>query len=184
MTRFKALAASLVIIMVMPTVVGHGASDYQFIMRNQTLQPSEAKLLDNTTMIFFNVADENRTIKMDIDKDGVDDVECFTTPYNSTSNADECRIWIEPGVWEAGNYGIRIMSNDSLWNVLNLVVSLDNHTESSNFDLAGPGYSLNENLIDGSENDKTTPIKIYQLALLAILIAGLLLTIKRDEMNG
>ncbi len=184
MARFKALAASLVIIMIMPTVVGHGASDYQFIMRNQILQPSEAQLLDNTTMIFYNVGDENRTIKMDIDKDGVDDVECITTPYNSTSNADECRIWIEPGVWEAGNYGIRIMSNNSLWNVLNLVVSLDNHTESSNFDLAGPGYSLNENLIDGSENDKTTPIKIYQLALLAILIAGLLLTIKRDEMNG
>ena len=120
---------------------------------------------------------------MDIDKDGVDDVECVTTPYNATSNADECRIWIEPGVWEAGNYGVRIMSNDSLWYVLNLVVSFDNHTETSNFDLAGPNYSLNENLIDGSEDDKTTPVKIYQLALLVVLIAGLLLTIKRDEIN-
>tara|TARA_Y100000766_G_C18737838_1_gene522001 strand:- start:9 stop:521 length:513 start_codon:yes stop_codon:yes gene_type:complete len=170
--------------MIMPTVIAHGASDYQFIMRNQTLQPSEAKLLDNTTMIFFNVADENRTIKMDIDKDGVDDVECLTTPYNATSNADECRIWIEPGVWEAGNYGVRIMSNDSLWYVLNLVVSLDNHTETSNFDLTVPNYSLNENLIDSSEDDKTTPVKIYQLALLVVLIAGLLLTIKRDEING
>ena len=82
MTRFKALAASLVIIMVMPTVVGHGASDYQFIMRNQTLQPSEAKLLDNTTMIFFNVADENRTIKMDIDKEILDMLEVYIKVQN------------------------------------------------------------------------------------------------------
>jgi len=183
MARFKALAASLIVMMMMPTVVGHGASDYQFIMRNQTLQPSEAQLLDNTTMIFFNVADENRTIKMDIDKDGLDDVECVATPYNATSNSDECRIWIEPGIWESGNYGIRIMSNDTLWYTLNLVVYLDNHTESSNFDLAGPGYSLNEELIDGSKNDKITPVKIYQLAFLVTLIAGLLLTIRRDEID-
>ena len=183
MTRVKSLAVMLIVVTLMPTAVGHGASDFQFIMRNQSLQPSEAQLLDNTTMIFYNAADHNRTILVDSNGDGVDDIECEVGPSNASSITDECRIWLEPGKWEAGEYGVKIMVNDTLWNVLRLVIYLDNHTESSNLDLAGPGYSLNENLIDGSDNEKTTPIKIYELAFLAMLITGLLMTIKRGEDN-
>ena len=182
MTRGGTLAIMLSIVIMMPTAVGHGASDFQFIMRNQSLQPSEAQLLDNTTMIFYNVADSNRTILLDSNGDGLDDIECEVGPYNASSMIDECRIWIEPGKWEAGEYGIKIMSNDTLWNTLKLVLYLDNHTDSSNFDLAGPGYSFNNDLIDSSSGITDTKVaNVYQLSLLVILISGLLLTFRRSE---
>jgi len=184
MTRVKSLAVMLIVVILMPTAVGHGASDFQFIMRNESLQPSEAQLLDNTTMIFYNVVDYNRTILVDSNGDGVDDIECEAGPSNTSSTTDECRIWLEPGKWEAGEYGVKIMSNDTLWNVLKLVIYLDNHTESSNLDLAGPGYSLNENLINGSDDEKKSLGESFGLAFLVMPLTGLLLTrIKRGENN-
>ncbi|MFQ3360052.1 MAG: hypothetical protein ACI9SZ_000562 [Candidatus Thalassarchaeaceae archaeon] len=180
MTRVKALTAILVIVFLMPTAVGHGANSYSFIMRNQSIQPSEAQVLDNSTIIFYNTAENNRTILVDSTGDEVDNIQCETGPSNTSSINDECRIWLEPGKWEAGEYTIKIMSNGTLWNTLNLTILLDNHTETSSFDLAAPAnYSFNNDPVDelGTE---TRIANIYQIGLLAIIITGLFLSRKRS----
>ena len=141
-----------------------------------------AKYVNINTSALDNSNDDNRTILLDSNGDGLDDIECEVGPYNASAMTDECRIWIEPGKWEAGEYGIKIMSNDTLWNTLKLVLYLDNHTESSNFDLAGPGYSFNNDLIDSSSGmTDTKGANVYQLSLLILLISGLLLTLRRSE---
>ncbi len=175
MSGFRAFTAILIIILLMPTTVGHGANSYSFIMRNQSLQPSEAQVLDNDTMIFYNAAEINRTILIDRDGDSIDDVECQTGPSNTSSITDECRIWLEPGKWSPGEYEVRIMSNSSLWNTLILTILLDNHTETSSFDLAGPsGYSFNNDLNNANENEARFG-NIYQIGLFGLLIVGLVI---------
>ena len=168
MLRRKALVAILVILLLTPSVVGHGANSYTFIMRNQSIQPSEAQVLDNSTIIFYNVASDERTILIDKNRNGADGVQCVAEPFNSSSNSDECRIWLEPGGWEEGIYEVSIISNGTIWNTLSLTISLDNHTEISGFDLAGPsGYSFNEKEVETSEDTN-----VYEIGILALILIG------------
>ena len=181
MTCVKALTALIVIIMLMPTAVGHGANSYSFIMRNQSLQPSEAQVLDNSTIIFYNAAENNRTILIDSNRDGETDISCEVGPSNTSSSSDECSFWLEPGIWESGEYEVKIMSNGTLWNTLSLVISLDNHTEASSLDLAAPSdYSFNNEQTD-EENSKESGIaNISQIGLLVLITVGLFASRKKS----
>ena len=88
--RVKALAAILVVTLLMPTAAAHGANTFSFIMRNQSIQPDTAQVLQNDTLIFVNTANHNRTVLIDIDGDGLDDVDCEAGPSESSSTEDEC----------------------------------------------------------------------------------------------
>jgi len=138
--RVGLVASLLAISMLMPLASAHGANDFSIIMRSSSLQPSEAEVLQNDSVTFYNVADLNRTIRVDLDGDGVYDQRCETEPYNSSSVKDECSFMIYAENWGAGNYLLDVFSNDTLWATLNLTVIHDYHEE------LGPpsGYVFND----------------------------------------
>ena len=142
------VATFLAVSLFMPLASAHGANDFSIIMRSSSLQPSEAEVLQNDSVTFYNVADVNRTIRVDLDGDGVYDQRCETEPYNSSSVKDECSFMIYAESWGAGNYLLDVFTNDTLWSTLNLTVIHDYHEE------LGPpsGYVFN-NGTSGSEED-------------------------------
>ncbi|MDP6213154.1 MAG: hypothetical protein QGF32_06375 [Candidatus Thalassarchaeaceae archaeon] len=142
------VATILAVSLFMPLASAHGANDFSIIMRSSSLQPSEAEVLQNDSVTFYNVADVNRTIRVDLDGDGVYDQRCETEPYNSSSVKDECSFMIYAESWGAGNYLLDVFTNDTLWATLNLTVIHDYHEE------LGPpsGYVFN-NGTSGSEED-------------------------------
>jgi hypothetical protein len=74
------------------------------------------------------------------------DYQCTATGFNSTTTDDECRLWLDPSNWTAGEYELDIISNGSLWKTLSFTLIEDVHNES------GPpsGYSFGE--VDGAQN--------------------------------
>ena len=125
----RMLVIGIVVALVMPTVAAHGANTFSFIMRNESVQPNSAQVLQNDTLIFYNTADYNRSVLLDSDGDGVEEFDCISGPHDSLNTSDECYLRLDPENWSTGNYEIRIISNGTLWNTISINVQLDNHTE-------------------------------------------------------
>ena len=163
--RVKALAAILVLTLLMPTAVAHGANTFSFIMRHESIQPDTAQVIQNDTLIFVNTADYDRTVTIDSDGDGADEVDCIAGPSNSSSTDDECYLWLEPADWDEGDYEVRIYSNGSLWRTIDLtrVLDLDNHTET----LPPDGFVFGPDLGEVEEDSVSS-----MLLSAAVLLAG------------
>ena len=173
MSRGGTVAFLLVIVLISPTVSAHGANSFAFIMREGSIQPGSAEVVQNDTLIFYNVASQNRTVILDGDSDGTIEYECITSSMNSSSTEDECRLWLDPQNWSAGNYQIEIFSNSSLWNVLNFTLLEDIHNESG----PPPGYSFGGDE-DGGKSETTATSYMAPLGLIAV-IGILALVIRR-----
>ena len=168
--RVVILLALLGVNLFMPLASAHGANDFSIIMRTSSIQPSEAEVLQNDSVTFYNVADVNRTILVDLDGDGEYDRACETEPYNSSSIKDECSFMIFSDLWDAGNYHLDIFVNDTLWKTLNLTVVHDYHEE------LGPpsGYTFNNGTsgsgdIEDSAGDSLRGLVIFLLASAALV---------------
>ena len=161
--RSKALAALLAIVLLMPIAAAHGANTYSFIMRSQAIQPESAQVTQNDTLIFHNTAEHNRSLLVDLDADGIDDVICDAGPSTeSDSTENECWIWLDPSNWTEGEYVVRVMENGSLWQTVELLIALDNHTET----LPSNGYVLEPKPQGGNNGAEGV------LLSAAILLAG------------
>jgi hypothetical protein len=163
--RVSVVAVLLTVSLFMPIATAHGANDFSIILRGSSMQPSEAEVLQNDSVTFYNVADVNRTIKVDIDGDGVYDQRCETAPSNSSSIKDECSFLVDADGWPAGNYNLDVFSNGTLWKTLNLTVIHDYHEE------LGPpqGYNFNN---ESSTNEANQGVEGLQGSLrnLAIIL--------------
>ena len=152
----------------MPMASGHGANDFSIIMRGSSLQPGVAEVMQNDSVTFYNVADTNRTIRVDLDGDGEYDQRCETEPSNSSSIRDECSFILDWDRWPAGNYYLDIFENGTIWNTLNLTVMHDYHEE------AGPptGYSFNseDSADEGSNGTNEGLLAISVMLMLVFLI--------------
>ena len=73
------VVALLLSSLVMPMASAHGASDFSIIMRVSSIQPGVAEVMQNDSVTFYNVADANRTIRVDLDGDGEYDQRCETS---------------------------------------------------------------------------------------------------------
>jgi hypothetical protein len=136
--RVSVVAALLAVSLFMPIASAHGANDFAIILRDSSMQPEEAGVMQNDSVTFYNVADLNRTIRVDLDGDGVYDQRCETAPSNSSSVKDECSFLVDADRWSAGTYNLDVFSNGTLWKTLNLTVIHDYHEEF------GPqGYNFN-----------------------------------------
>mgnify|MGYP001360182678 FL=1 len=161
--RSKALAALLAIVLLMPIAAAHGANTYSFIMRSQAIQPESAQVTQNDTLIFHNTAEHNRSLLVDLDDDEIDDVICNAGPSTkSDSTENECWIWLDPSNWTEGEYVVRVMENGSLWQTVELLIALDNHTET----LPSNGYVLEPRPQGGNNGAESV------LLSAAILLAG------------
>lgn len=152
-----ALVMAAVLLMA-PTASAHGANTFAFIMRNNSVQPDEASVQQNDTLIFYNVVDRNRTLNFTTEgKNGTIEWECETGPSNSLTNDDECRVWLNPEYYKPTILEIQIFNNGSIWRIVNVTVQLDNHTENGppdgGFSLPGGGQEPSESSDDvGFEN--------------------------------
>ena len=68
--RVGLVAALIAASFFMPLAAAHGANDFAIILRSSSMQPNEAEVLQNDSVTFYNVADVNRTIRVDLDGDG------------------------------------------------------------------------------------------------------------------
>ena len=132
--RIKFVAAILVTLLLVPSVTAHGADTFSFILRNSSIQPESAQVLQNDTLIFYNVVDYERNISLE----GPYGEEVCTAGPSSPGIEDECRFWLDPEKYGPETYGIQIFSNGSWWGEVVVTIVLDNHTEN----LPPSGYNL------------------------------------------
>ena len=156
--RVRIALVMAAVLLMAPTASAHGANTFAFIMRNNSVQPDEASVQQNDTLIFYNVVDRNRTLNFTTEgKNGTMEWECETGPSNSLTTDDECRVWLNPEYYKPTILEIQIFNNGSLWRIVNVTVQLDNHTENGppdgGFSLPGGGQEPSESSDDvGFEN--------------------------------
>jgi len=153
--RVRIALVMVAVLLMAPTASAHGANTFAFIMRNNSVQPDEASVQQNDTLIFYNVVDRNRTLTFSTEgKNGTIDWECETGPSNSTTTDDECRVWLDPEYYNPTILEIQISNNGTLWHIVNVTILLDNHTENGppegGFTLPGGGQEPSESS-DGIE---------------------------------
>ena len=151
--RFGIALVMAAVLLMAPTASAHGANTFAFIMRNNSVQPDEASVQQNDTLIFYNVVDRNRTLTFSTEgKNGTIEWECETGPSNSLTSDDECRVWLDPEYYKPTILEIQIFNNGSLWRIVNVTVQLDNHTENGppdgGFSLPGGGQEPSESSDD------------------------------------
>ena len=166
------VVALLLSSLVMPMASAHGANDFSIIMRGSSIQPGVAEVMQNDSVTFYNVADANRTIRVDLDGDGEYDQRCETEPWNSSSVRDECSFILDWDRWPAGKYYLDVFENGTIWNTLNLTVIHDYHEE------AGPptGYSFNS---EDSANEDSSGTNDGLLAVSVMLMLVFLVVVNR-----
>ena len=148
--RVRIALVLVAILLVAPTATAHGANTFAFIMRNNSVQPDQATVQQNDTLIFYNVVpDRNRTLSFSVEgNNGTVDWQCETGPSNSTTTDDECRVWLDPAYYKPTILEIHIFNNGSLWHTVNVTILFDNHTESGppdgGFTLPGGGQEPSE----------------------------------------
>ena len=176
--RSKALAALLAIVLLMPIAAAHGANTYSFIMRGHAIQPESAQVTQNDTLIFHNTAEHNRSLLVDLDTDGIDDVICNAGPSTeSDSTENECWIWLDPSNWTEGEYVVRVMENGSLWQTVELLIALDNHTET----LPSNGYVLEPRPQGGNNGAESVLLSASILLAGASAFVWVIRNVKGDE---
>ena len=151
--RFRIALVMAAVLLMAPTASAHGANTFAFIMRNNSVQPDEASVQQNDTLIFYNVVDRNRTLNFTTEgKNGTIEWECETGPSNSLTTDDECRVWLNPEYYKPTILELQIFNNGSLWHIVNVTVQLDNHTENGppdgGFSLPGGGQEPSESSDD------------------------------------
>ena len=164
------LSILMVILILIPTASAHGANSFSFIMRNGSLQPESAEIVQNDTLIFYNVVEYERNLELDKDADGIIDYQCTASGTNSSNTEDECRLWLDPDNWTAGEYEVDIFSNGSIWKTLVFTLIEDFHNES------GPpsGYSFGD--VDGAQQEDEPAVVSNEFLLIgALAILGFVL---------
>lgn len=165
------LSIAVVFLLLIPVASAHGANSFSFIMRNGSLQPESAEIVQNDTLIFYNVVEYERSLELDKDEDGVMDYQCTASGFNSTNTDDECRLWLDPINWTAGEYEIDIISNGSLWKTLIFTLIEDVHNES------GPpsGYSFGDTPEDQIQSEEGVSVSNEFLLIGALAVVGVVL---------
>ena len=156
--RVRIALVMVAVLLMAPTASAHGANTFAFIMRNNSVQPDEASVQQNDTLIFYNLVDRHRSLTFSTEgENGTIDWECETGPSNSTTTDDECRVWLDPEYYNPTILEIQIFNNGTLWHIVNVTVLLDNHTENGppagGFTLPGGGQEPSESS-DGIEYQK------------------------------
>ncbi len=153
--RVRIALVMVAVLLMASTASAHGANTFAFIMRNNSVQPDEASVQQNDTLIFYNVVDRNRTLTFSTEgKNGTIDWECEAGPSNSITTDDECRVWLDPEYYYPTILEIQISNNGTLWHIVNVTILLDNHTENGppegGFTLPGGGQEPSDSS-DGIE---------------------------------
>ena len=128
----------LMICLLAAPVAADGGETFWFILREERVDPTGADIEINRTVQFSNVADSNRTIRVDLDGDnltnGSSDVSCDAAASSS------CDMIMDETNWSVGSHLVEIMENDTPVLTLNINVTSSQHEhEGSSHDSDGDG---------------------------------------------
>ncbi|MDE0954090.1 MAG: LPXTG cell wall anchor domain-containing protein [Candidatus Poseidoniales archaeon] len=142
----------VIIIFLSPIADAHGANTFQFIMRNESIQPDDAQVSQNDSLGFNNVVtDLERTIKLDNPNNSTHNWSCTASQLNNSGIDDECWLWLDPLNWSSGEYVALVYSNGTLWKTVNITIVTDLHNETTpTFVL--PGGDIGQETLE-NEND-------------------------------
>ena len=95
------LSIAVVFLLLIPVASAHGANSFSFIMRNGSLQPESAEIVQNDTLIFYNVVEYERSLELDKDEDGVMDYQCTASGFAQHNyqppTVKDCPICVQHG---------------------------------------------------------------------------------------
>ena len=164
--RIRLFSVFVIASLLSPIAVSHTSNDVPVILRGYSIQAGQHDLLHNDSVTFYNMADVNRTIRVDLDGDGIYDQRCETAPSNSSSIRNQCSFIIDQDVWGKGDYILDIFSNGEFWKALNMTVSHDLH-----FEEAKPGnysFNLDEKAVEQGERGLQDFLRNIAIVLLGI----------------
>ena len=61
----RVLVLCIVVVLVSPSAAAHGANTFSFILRSESVNPESAQVLQNDTLMFYNVVDYERHISLE-----------------------------------------------------------------------------------------------------------------------
>ena len=106
-----------------PLVSAHGPGNYWVIIRSSSIQPEQAEVMNNDTILFRNTMHSNLTLL--INKSSKHTVSC-ELPQNSS-----CFLNLVPENWTAGDYSISIMNGSTQHSLFSLKILPDVHDNDS-----------------------------------------------------
>ena len=125
--RFGALVFVSILLLssAAPLASAHGANTIWIIARGTYLQPDAIEVIQNDTVEVHNSADQNRTVQVDFDGDGLyngtHDVQC------SMNGSEFCGFWVDPANWSAGQWDIEIIEENGTTMYARLTIQSDIH---------------------------------------------------------
>ncbi len=120
------LLGSLLLILLAAPVAADGGETYWVIIRESRVEPTQFSAELNQTVQFNNVADSNRTIRIDVDGDG-----------QTNGSADDgceavadghCEIRLDAANWSVGDHLVEVVENGIVLFELN--IDIDGHSHS------------------------------------------------------
>jgi hypothetical protein len=178
------IAAIIALCIVVPTVTAHRADTIWVIARDTHLYPETLDVMLNDSIEVHNVADSNRTVRIDFDGDGLyngsNDVDC------SLANGEYCTIWLEPANWTGGQWSIEVIDENGSRMNGSLTVLVDTHEGDDGHDEHESGSEDEDPQVE-SESSTTLKESLPLIALASglggfiLLILSIPKDMQRDE---
>jgi len=136
MKKITVILLLFVIVAEIPLASAHGPGTYWVILRDASIQPEEAELLQNETILFMATGSDNLTMR-------TTDIQGRLILCEMATN-DSCSISLDHLNWSRGLYWIEFFDADNMRYTFNLTVLPDVHngtvdnTPSANLTAAEP----------------------------------------------
>ena len=128
-----------------PLASAHGPGTYWVILRDASIQPEEAELLQNETILFMATGSDNLTMR-------VTDIQGRLILCEMATN-DSCSISLDYLNWSRGLYMIEFFDTDNLRYAFNLTVLPDVHNGTM-----GNTTSANQTSVESMDVDPPSDV--------------------------
>ena len=119
MRKVLGILLLFVVMALAPLAAAHGPGTYWVILRDTSIQPEEAELLQNDTILFMATGSDNLTMR-------TTDIQGRLILCEMAKN-DSCTIFLDHVNWSRGLYWIEFFDADNLRYAFNLTVLPDVH---------------------------------------------------------
>jgi len=162
MNRLAGSALLFIILISAPVASAHGPGTYWVILRDTSIQPAEAELLQNDTILFMATGSDNLTLRtMDIQGRLI---EC------EMAKNDSCTISLDYLNWSSGIHLFEFFDTNDLRHSFNLTVLPDTHNVTSDNTTV---VTAEETVISSQPlNDvRSTPWPTMMASMILLLVA-------------
>ncbi len=173
MRKILGILLLFVVVTSVPLAAAHGPGTYWVILRDTSIQPEEAKLLQNDTILFMATGSDNLTMR-------TTDIQGRLIQCEMAKN-DSCTTFLDHENWSRGLYMFEFFDADNLRYAFNLTVLPDAHNGTMD-----NSTSTNQTTTDTVDTDlpsdvgRSTPWP----TMMAILVPGLAALMIGPKLRG